>query len=195
LLGKGEVHLDVRTVGISEQEINRSLSGTAAFDFKDGAYKGVNLDSLIRGAGGALGGGSGQATGEQARTDFSSLSASAVIKNGLITNNDLDAKSPLLRVSGKGTADLAKSNMDYVLTTELVATLQGQGGKTADKLTGVPIPVRIKGPFNDLSYTPDLSSLLKAQAEKKIKEEIKSKAAEKLQDKLKGGLNLPGLFR
>jgi len=201
LLGKGEVHLDVRTVGLSEKEINRTLSGNASLKFTDGAYKGVNLADLIRGAGGLLGGGGASttaATGEDARTDFSSLSASAMIKNGLITNKDLDAKSPLLRVSGNGTADLKSSSMNYLLTTELVASLEGQGGKGADKLSGVPIPVRIKGPFSDLSYTPDLEGVLKAQAEKKLeskKEEIKAKAAEKLQDKLKGKLNLPGLFR
>lgn len=198
LLGKGEVHLDLRTVGISEQEINRSLTGQASLKFSDGAYKGVNLAKLIRGAGGALGGGGQQAAGGQARTDFTSLSASATIKNGLITNKDLDAKSPLLRVSGKGTADLGKGNVDYAVTTELVASLQGQGGAAADKLTGVPIGVRIKGPFNDLSYTPDLEGILKAQAKKKLegkKEEIKAKAAEKLQDKLKGQFKLPGLFR
>jgi len=196
LLGKGEVRLDLRTVGVSEQEINRSLSGSASLKFADGAYKGVNLAQLIRGAGGLLGGGAEKGTGEEARTDFTSLSASADIKNGLITNKDLEAKSPLLRVSGNGQADLKSGSMDYLVTTELVPSLEGQGGETADKLSGVPIPVRIKGPFTDLSYTPDLEGVLKAQAEKQLeskKEEVKAKVQEKLQDKLKGGLE--GLFR
>jgi len=194
LLGTGAVHLDLRTTGLSEQEIRRSLSGNARFDFTNGAYKGVNLAALIRQAGGLLGGagGGGSVTGSEAQTDFSEMSGSATISNGLVTNNDLKAKSPLLRVDGKGKVNLHKDTIDYTVTTTLVDTLEGQGGKEADKLTGVPIPVRIKGPLSDPSYSPDLSEAAKAKVQEKVQEEIQKKVGEQAGDIL--GDKLKGLF-
>ena len=190
LLGTGAVHFDLRTVGLSETEIRRSLSGNARFDFQNGAYKGVNLAALIRQAGGLLGGsaGGGSATGAGAQTDFSEMSGSATISNGLISNNDLKAKSPLLRLDGKGKVNLQKDTIDYTVTTTLVDSLEGQGGKESDKLTGVPIPVRIKGPLSDPSYSPDLSEAAKAKVQEKVQEEIQKKvggqAGDILGDKL-----------
>ncbi len=188
LLGKGEVHVDVRIAGLSEAQVRRTLNGKANFKFLDGAYKGVDLSKLI-----SLGGSSGNDS--EARTDFSEMSASLKMKNGVITNKDLQAKSPLLRVNGKGKVDLPKDKIDYLLTTTLVGSLQGQGGKGLKDLSGIPIPVRISGSLADPSYRPDLEAALSAKAKQQIevkKEELKEKATEKLKEKLGG--KLKGLF-
>jgi AsmA protein len=194
LLGTGSVNFDVRTVGLSEAEIRRSLNGNARFDFRNGAYKGVNLAALVRQAGGLLGRdvGGGSVTGAEAQTDFSEMSGSATISNGLITNRDLQAKSPLLRLDGRGQVNLQQETIDYTVTTELVPSLEGQGGKEAEKLTGVPIPVRIKGPLTDPSYSPDLSEAAKAKVQEKVQEEIEKKVGDKAGDIL--GDKLKGLF-
>lgn len=200
LLGKGNVNLDIRIVGMTEQEIRNSLNGAVNFKFADGAYKGVNVAELLRGAKSKLSGGdSAAATDENAQTDFSELSASAKIKNGVITNNDLSAKSPLLRINGKGQVNLPADTVDYLVTTTLVGSLEGQGGKGGDELSGIPIPVRVKGPLTNPSYSPDLSAAVNAKAKQKIekkKAEVKEKAKAKLEEKLQGlgGGALKGLF-
>lgn len=182
LLGKGNVSMDLHTVGLTEKAVRRSLRGKASFKLKNGAYKGVNLAELIRTGGGLLGGGGGKkATGKQARTDFSAMSASMKIKKGVITNNNLKAKSPLLRVTGKGKVNLKQDTINYLVTTELVASLEGQGGKGSNKLTGVAIPVRIKGKLTDPSYEPDLSGVLGSQLDtKKLKDQLGKGAGDKL---------------
>lgn len=195
LLGTGDVSSDISLVGLSEQQIRRSLNGNAKFAFRDGAVKGINLAEMIRNAKAALGMGEKSATGAEARTDFSELSASAVIENGVITNQDLQAKSPLLRVAGKGQVDLPSDSIDYLVTTEIVGSLEGQGGKGSDELKGVPIPVRLKGPLTNPKPTVDLEAALNATAKQKIeekKEEIKAKAEEKIKDAV--GDKLKGLF-
>lgn len=195
LLGKGAVHMNLRMTGLREKAIRRSLNGTASFKFKNGAYKGANLAELVRSGGGLLGGDASKATGENARTDFSEMGGSVKITDGLVDNQDLSAKSPLLRISGKGQVDLKADTVDYLLTTELVASLEGQGGKTGDKLKGVPIPVRIKGKLTDPSYSPDFSGVLKSNLGKeidkqkqKLEEQLKSKAGDGLGDKLQNVL-------
>lgn len=193
LLGKGDLSLDLKTVGLSEAEVRKSLTGNGRFLFEDGAYKGVNIAKLIRTA---TGGGSDAQTGDtEERTDFTEMSGSFTARNGRISNSDLSAKSPLLRIAGKGYVDLAANNLDYLLTTTLVGSLEGQGGNAADQLKGVPIPVRIKGALDKPGYKVDLEAMLNAKAKQRLEEEkqkLRGKVEEKVQDAL--GDKLKGLF-
>jgi AsmA protein len=197
LIGRGELYADVRMVGLSEAEIRRSLNGTSRFAFKDGALKGVNIAQVIRQGSSKLGlGGDQQDTGTPGQTDFTEISASLTMTNGVIKNNDLQAKSPLLRIDGKGEVDLPKDSIDYLITTELVKSLEGQGGKGRDDLAGIPIPVRVSGPLSKPSYRPDLESALSAKAKAQLeekKQEVTKKVEEKAKEKLDGVLK--GLFK
>lgn len=196
LEGKGEFHVDVTLVGLSEAEVRRSLNGTSRFAFTDGALKGVNLAQIIRQGSQALGlGGAGGDTGAAGQTDFSELTGSVQITNGVVKNQDLKAKSPLLRVDGKGTVDLPQDTIDYLVEVELVKSLEGQGGKSRDELAGVPIPVRVSGPLNSPKFRPDLEAALSAKAKAQLdekKEELREKAEEKIQESVGGALK--GLF-
>jgi AsmA protein len=197
LTGRGEVHADIRMTGMSEQEIRRSLSGTSRFAFRDGALQGVNIAQIIRDASSALGLGSSKFdTGTPGQTDFSELGASLTMNNGVIRNDDLHAKSPLLRIEGRGQVDLPKDAIDYRLMTELVGSLAGQGGKGRDELAGIPIPVRIRGSLADPSYEPDLEDLLRARAQAEIdkrKDEVQEKAEKEIRKSLDGVFK--GLFK
>jgi len=188
LTGTGEVQSDLRMTGLDEQAIRRSLNGTASFAFRDGAVKGVNVAQLIRKAQAGLSGGS--VPDAPAQTDFSELTGSARITNGIVDNQDLSAKSPLLRIAGKGQVNLPADTVNYLLTTELVKSLEGQGGKGAQDLTGLPIPVKIKGKLTDPGYSVDLKSVLqskvKEQAKQKVEEAIQDKAGDKVKGLLKG---------
>lgn len=197
LVGTGELQLDVSMVGLSENEIRRSLNGTSRFAFTDGALKGVNIAQVVREGSSRLGlGGDKLDTGTPGQTDFSELSGSLTMTNGVIRNQDLQAKSPLLRVDGKGEVDLPNDTIDYLVVTELVSSLAGQGGKGRDELAGIPIPVRVTGPLSKPSYRPDLEAALSAKAKAQL-DEKKQEVQQKVQEKAKGKLDeaLKGLFK
>jgi AsmA protein len=194
LEGKGDVALDVRTAGATVNAMKRNLDGTAKVLLRDGAVKGINLGEVIRKAQGMLGGGSsspaqGQSAGEGQKTDFTELSASFRIRNGIAHNEDLDAKSPLFRLGGAGDINIPASSLDYLAKASIVATSRGQGGKEREDLSGLTIPVRLTGPFDNLSYKVDTRGLardaLKSRAGGKVKERLEENK-DKLEDKLKG---------
>jgi AsmA protein len=111
------------------------------------------------------------------------MSGSARITDGVIDNRDLQAKSPLLRIGGKGTVDLPEDNVDYLITAEIVQSLEGQGGKQRDELAGVPIPVRLRGSLQQPEPSVDLEAVVKARARQEIeahKDEIQEKAQEEV---------------
>jgi AsmA protein len=195
LEGRGNVALDIASRGDSVAAMKKALGGTASLSLKDGAIKGINLAQSLRDIKGKLGAASGKredAT-QQARagdkTDFSELTASFKITNGVARNDDLAMKSPFLRLSGAGDIDIGGGQMNYVAKASVVSTSAGQGGKDLEHLKGLTVPVRVSGPFESLSYKLELGSLVadaaKARVEEK-KEEIKAKAQDQVKDKLKG---------
>lgn len=189
--GRGNVSVDVAAQGATVDALKKSLSGTAQIALADGAIKGIDIGRRLREAKALLAGGqdvshAGDAT---QKTDFSELSASFRIAGGVARNDDLMAKSPLLRLSGAGDIDIGNSRLDYLLKTSIVATSTGQGGKELEHVKGLTIPVRLTGPFDNPSWKLEFASALGAAAKARIEEKteaIKSKAEDKLKDRLKG---------
>jgi AsmA protein len=98
-------------------------------------------------------------------------------------------KSPFLRLAGAGDIDIGGGRMDYLARATLVNTSTGQGGKEADKVKGLTVPVRITGPFEALSYKPELGDLAADMAKAKLEEKagaLTGKTDSKARDKLKG---------
>lgn len=189
--GRGNVALDVTSRGDSVTAMKKALGGTASVNLRDGAIKGINLAQTLRDLKGKLG--AKQDATQQAKagdkTDFSELSASLKIASGVAHNEDLAMKSPFLRLSGAGDIDIGGGQMNYVAKASVVASSTGQGGQGLDQLKGLTVPVRVTGPFEKLSYTLELGSLIEDAAKAKVeekKEEIKAKAEDKVKDKLKG---------
>jgi AsmA protein len=164
--------------------MKKALDGSASVHLVDGAIKGINIASALRTAQAKLGGGTQtQSASATEQTDFSELKASFNIRKGVAHNEDLAAKSPLLRLGGNGDINIGAGAMDYVAKATVVGTLEGQGGRELSQLKGVTVPVRISGPFEALKYSLDTKSLVTESAKAKIeqkKEEVKEKAKEKL---------------
>ncbi len=155
LSGTGNLNMDITAGGNSQRQLVQNLNGKGGFEFRDGAITGINLGAMIRNIGSAFLDPSAQ---ETQKTDFSELTATFVIKNGILTNNDMKMLSPLFRVTGAGTVDLPQRTVDYKVTPKAVASAEGQGG--AQEATGIAVPVLVTGPWHDLSYKPDLAGMI-----------------------------------
>ncbi len=192
LEGRGNVSLDVATGGNTVSAMKRRLNGAARVNLRDGAFRGINLAQTIREVRGVLG--ARQDTVRRAdatqKTDFTELRASFRIAEGVARNDDLMAKSPLLRLSGAGEIDIPRNSMNYLLKTSVVAASIGQVGKELADVHGVTtVPVRVTGPFDNLSYQLDLANLATDVARSKLEaavgQQLQKKVPPSLQDSLK----------
>jgi AsmA protein len=194
--GTADVTAKLTGSGTNADAIKQTLNGTTSFSLTEGSVKGVNIAALIRKAQAKLKGEPAPQDSQPNQTDFSVMQGTTTVSNGVVSNDDLLVQSPLLRISGKGQVSLPAETIDYTLTTKLVGTLKGQGGKSLEELKGVAIPVRVGGTFSKPTYVPDLGAALsdaaKARLEEKV-EEQKQKLQEKLGDELQEKL-LKGLF-
>ena len=192
--GRGDVSVDLTAAGPTVNALKRSLDGTARVALKDGALKGINLTEALRKTRAAFGSKSAQQepSDTSKRTDFSAMSASFVIKDGVARNDDLDVRAPALRVGGAGNIDIGSSQLDYLAKATVVATSKGQAGADLDHLKGLTIPVKLTGPFDDPKYEIDYRALAGDAAKAQVKEKVK-KAEEKLEKKVEDKLR--GLIR
>lgn len=185
--GAGNVAIKANVAGNNVDAMIAALNGNGSFSLRDGAVKGFNLGKIIRNAQAKLRGEAASADDKAEKTDFSSLDASFQIKDGVASNRDLSLKSPLLRVTGLGSANLPAQEVDYVLTVTVVGTSKGQEGRELDELKGIPIDVKMQGKFADPQFKLDLGAALKAKAKAKVdeeKEKLKQKAEEKIAPKI-----------
>ncbi len=182
LEGHGEVKLNVTTLGATVGAMRRALGGSASLALRDGAIRGINIAQKLRELKSTLATGSPPviAASSAEKTDFSELTASFSIKNGVATNNDLQAKSPLLRLGGAGIIDVGAGSLDYTVQASLVGTLAGQGGSDLSSLRGLTIPVHLSGPFAALSYQLDWGSIARQAATKKATDQLKNLLSGKL---------------
>jgi AsmA protein len=176
--GKAAIAIDLAASGASQRAMVSALSGTASLEFSDGAIRGINVAKMVRNLGSATL--SGWQSGEAEKTDFASLGASFKITKGKAQTSDLHLSGPLVRMAGAGTIDLPAQTINFRVDPQVVASLEGQGGKT--DLEGLGVPVAVNGPWAQPSIYPDIAGIL----------DNPQAAYEKL-SKLGGGLGkLPG---
>ncbi|TVP89808.1 MAG: AsmA family protein [Thioalkalivibrio sp.] len=187
LVGTGSLGLDVRTDGASVNALTERLNGSGEMRFSDGAVRGINVARIIRNAEARLRGETPEDDDEPDQTDFTALAGSFQIRDGVVHNDDLTASSPLLRVAGRGSADLPAREMDYRLDTTLVATIEGQGGRSLEDLRGVNLPIRITGTFEEPRFRLDLEDVVRERVDERLRRE-----GERLQERLMDRFGLDG---
>lgn len=179
--GRGDFHANLRASGNSAAAIRRSMNGKIDLKLLQGAIKGINLAEELRKAKALLSGKPVVASKGPVQTDFSQITGSGEIQNGVLSSNDLNAMSPFLRVTGEGKVNLVTENLDYTAKVFVVETSKGQGGHDLAGLEElerkkIGVPVRFTGPFASPKWQVKWDQvLLESQ-----KDELRSKLEEKL---------------
>ena len=147
--------LDVKATGRSPLEIVGSLRGLANLDFSEGKIHGVSLVKLMELV--QKGIVQGWNFSENDTTDFVKLVAKFVIVDGIAGVRELSLRGPLVQASGKGEVDLLRQRLDLSLDGTLV---QRQGDQET-KLLRLPVPLLVKGVWQQPKIYPDIAGILK----------------------------------
>jgi len=162
-------------------EVQRSLDGRMSFELKEGTYEGTDIWYELRRARARL----KQETPPEpvlpARTKFSSVSATGVVTDGIMRNDDLVAELPFMQLTGKGDVDIPAGTVDYSLNARVFRkpeALEDATEEEVEDFTKTEIPLKITGPIASPKVSPDVEALLRQRVEEEIEEVLK--------DKLKG---------
>lgn len=182
--GRGGANIKLTGAGRTTDDVVKTLGGTIDFKVLDGALEGADLWYEIRRARALLKQQAAPARTGPERTPFTSLAGTGTMKDGVLTNNDLNVAMQYLKVTGQGVVDVPKSTLDYRLTAT-VLKIPREGAETANEqdLVDAQIPVKVTGALTDPKVRPDIEALLKGKVQEKIDKE-KTKLEEKVKDKL-----------
>jgi AsmA protein len=176
--GKGTLNVDVITSGNSVNALKKALAGKAAVNLADGAVKGIDIAGTVRNIKSKLNVLKNQSTvnaDDKQKTDFSELSATFDIKNGVARNEDLAMKAPILRLAkgdSRGDIDIGNETINYLAKPTIVKSLKGQGGADLDALAGLSIPVKITGTFADPKFGMDFAAISTAAAKSQLLDKV-----------------------
>ncbi len=176
--GAANIDFDLTTSGKDNDAITKNLNGTSHFSFNNGTLEGVDLGYMIDTAS-ALASQKAPSASDSNQTNFGNLTATAVIHDGVVTNNDLLLKSPRFDTKGSGTINLIDKTINYSLQISVIQTQVS----VVKELAGLTIPVRVTGSLDNPAVRLDSGALLKDVAEHQIlqrKDEIQQKIKEKL---------------
>jgi len=165
--GRGTVHIKATGRGEGADALMKTLNGNFDMNVANGAVEGIDLPFQLGRAGALLRRQPMPNAEDTKRTKFDALKMTAVIANGIATTHDLIISSPVLKITGQGTANLPTKGLDFALLADT--------GKAAGNLQ---IPVKITGSMTDPTVRPDVEALAKGA--------LKQKAQGLIQDKLKG---------
>lgn len=163
IAGRGRLTASLVGAGASQAAIMRSLRGTAAFNFNDGQWKGVNLAAVARTIQAVMTG--TQAAGGGA-TDFAELSSTFQISNGVAATDNMRLLNPFVRLEGQGLIDIGQQSIDMRIAPRAVRSAQGQGGDAA--IAGLGIPFRVRGPWSRVSFAPDLGNVVQNELQRRM---------------------------
>jgi len=155
LAGRGKVTLALAGQGRTERNIIETLQGTAELAIGNGEFAGLDVGKIMRAI-------------EQAhfnrlevsaddKTLFSELSGSFHVSNGVAESNDLKLIGPQVRVTGNGKTNLAERTADYLVHLKIAETAPSEGAVI--RISGLEFPMRIVGPWDKLSFKPDIKGL------------------------------------
>lgn len=167
--------------------VQKTLGGNMSFQLNDGTYEGTDIWYELRRARALIKGGEAPKPVLPPRTRFSSVSATGVVSDGVMRNDDLSAELPFMQMTGRGTVDLVAATVNYDLTARVLErpeSLQNVTEAELNDFTKAVIPLKITGPLTSPSVKPNVEALLK----KRVEEELKSRVLDKL---LGGGKKTP----
>ncbi|MEP1199333.1 AsmA family protein [Tateyamaria sp.] len=167
LTGAADAEMSFLGSGQTVDAIMKSLSGNGSIQFGQGTIIGIDLDRLMRS--GAAGAGT---------TVFDSLGASWTIDGGVMRNEDLLLSLSNYEARGKGQIGLGEQTIDYIFTPVALRANEGNG---------IAIPVRMVGPWADISIRPDFEAAIdlnfsaeKERLEQQAEDAVRSKVADEL---------------
>ncbi len=121
-----------------------------------------------------------------ARTRFSEVSATGVVTNGILVNEDFSADLPFMQMRGRGRVDLPAGTIDYSLTGRVLrspALMERATPEEIEDLTSATLPLRVTGPL----AAPDIGVDFEALVRGRVEEEVRGR----LLDSLLGGDDEP----
>ncbi|HWM26921.1 MAG TPA: AsmA family protein [Woeseiaceae bacterium] len=182
LSGTIDGSFELRGSGQNLAAIRSDLDGTMTFQLADGAWEGTDVWYQLRSARALFKKEPPPERSDPPRTEFSSVIATGIVTDGIFRNEDLLAELPFMQLTGNGTVDLVKAEINYSMQARVLERpefVDGASDAELQDFTEAVIPLSITGALSSPSIRPDINGMLQAEVKKVVEEK-----GEELKDRL-----------
>lgn len=155
LSGTANMQTTLRMKGFDAPMMIRTLNGNAKLRVDNGRLNGLDFLKILSFAHSLEQPANISSLQYTGSTVFDSLTGTATITNGVMSNNDLMIASKITDIKGAGTIDLVKQQINYLFEANQ---------NTSNRVGSIPISVT--GPFSDVKVRLDPSKLLESTLRK-----------------------------
>ncbi|ATM86494.1 MULTISPECIES: outer membrane assembly protein AsmA [Yersinia] len=168
MTGKFMLKAQLSGDGLNVESFNRRWKGDAQFSMNNARLEGLNIQQLIQQA---VTRSSSDVKGQdryERYTEVKQLHADLALNRGAMKVSNLFADSELISIKGSGTLNLPAQQCDMNLA---VRVMQGWSGQDSlvKMLQNTDIPLRIYGPWTQLSYQLNVEQLLRNELQQRAK--------------------------
>jgi len=160
-----------------------------SLELVDGAWEGTDVWHQLRAARAMFRQEPAPPANLPARTEFTSVSATGTVTDGIFKNDDLLIQLPFLELTGSGIVDLPAAQVNYSVEARVFDKPELMPGISEAELadfTKTVVPVKITGPLNSPNVRPDIEAVFRQQVEGAL-EEQKKKLQNRIFNRLLGG--------
>jgi len=142
-------HFDFATQGVNGILLTQNMHGNLAVDIRQGHLKGIDFNKLL----------AGQISSAASKTAFSELKLKSHIQKGRLVLDRLNLNSERFSAIGTGQLSMLKGTFDGKLFTTYHTP-----PASLETFAGLEIPIKIKGPIEQLRWTLELEKLMNSSA-------------------------------
>lgn len=157
-----------------------SLTGNLDLAVTEGALEGVDVVYELQRAQSLLAKQVPQARSGAARTPFDAMKVTGKVDKGVISSDDLNISTTVLKITGAGTVSLVEQSLDYRLKAQVQEAPPADATQDLGQLRGATIPLRIGGTLSEPKVSVDLEDVLVDQAKKELQDAVMEKLKKKL---------------
>ncbi|MDX1482303.1 MAG: AsmA family protein [Woeseiaceae bacterium] len=175
--------------GRTMSALKSDLDGSMRFELLDGTWQGVDVWHQLRSARALFKREQPPAPRTPPRTEFTSVTLSGNVTDGVMRSENLLAQLPFIRVTGGGTIDLVAAEIDYSVQARVLENPELMSVASEEELadfTQALIPIRIRGPLSSPTFRPDIEGIFRQEVERAI-DRKKDELRDQLMDRLLGG--------
>ena len=172
--GRSNLTLDIAASGNKVSDLRNTASGKINASLKQGAIRGIDISGLLSAASQQIKLMNGQINKvdhSNAKTNFSELNATLLLKNGIAVNDDLSVSADVLKLRGGGKLNLSAGTIDYAMLASANPKVPELAG-----LLGLTLPITFSGPISNPVFKADTANL-KEQIIARQQAEAAAKAA------------------
>jgi len=167
LKGQTSITASFNTSGIKLSQLKRNLNGKLKLKLQDGTLKGFDLHHQQKVLKAKIKRQPIPTAPKPEETKIANLTASAIIKKGILSNNDLRASTPLSRIAGRGTVNIAKEQLNYIASVKFTSSTKINANTPYEKMKAIPLDIYIKGTFDKPKIKVDFQKVLSRSGNKK----------------------------